>query len=175
MILLGPGAAGTGWADEIPSSAEESDDRDPLASITGWDVRALADRPGTTWQVGMNYHVLGGDVVSSAPELARLTGNVARVHHDREAAGGARLVYGGHAIGLAFHHLCQALPSIVTVAGWHACDHLAPVHEGDLLTSAVSVDGVRDLRNGLAALTVRVTSTVGDKAVLAWQPVVIVA
>ena len=61
------------------------------------------------------------------------------------SGGGVRLVYGGHSIGLAFHHVCQALPSLVTVAGWHGCDHLAPVHEGDLLTSSVVVDSAQDL------------------------------
>ena len=40
------------------------------------------------------------DVVSSAPELARLTLNIAATHHDSRA-GGRRLVYGGHTIGLA--------------------------------------------------------------------------
>src|SRR6202034_154238 len=60
--------------------------------------RALAS-PGC--RAGQTWVVPGGDVVSSAPELARLTLNVAMVHHDASAAGGQRLVYGGHAIGLA--------------------------------------------------------------------------
>ena len=42
-----------------------------------------------------------GDVVSSAPELARLTLNIAATHHDSRV-GGRRLVYGGHTIGLAW-------------------------------------------------------------------------
>ncbi len=90
----------------------------------------------------------GGDVVSSAAELARLTLNIAAIHHDAAAAGGQRLVYGGHAIGLALGQASRALPSIVTVAGWHSCDHLAPVREGDTLRSTITVEGVEYLPNG---------------------------
>ena len=175
MILLAAGAGETGHADEIAGGVDLSGDHDPLDSIAGWDLRELADRSASPWQIDTSYDVMGGDVVSSAPELARLTGNIARVHHDREAGGGERLVYGGHSIGLAFHHVCQALPGLVTVAGWHGCDHLAPVHEGDLLRSSVSVHDAQDLRGGLTALTLRVTSTVAETDVLSWRPVVIVA
>ena len=110
MILLGPEAGPTEWADEIPTQLEATAGRDYLASLDGWETEGLRTLPASSWHVGSTYHVVGGDVISSAPELARLTGNIARVHHDREAAGGERLVYGGHAIGLAFHHVCQALP-----------------------------------------------------------------
>lgn len=174
MILLAPGASETGWADDTSGHVDEPDDRDPFISIADWDVSALAGGSVRSWHVGETYEVLGGDVVSSAPELARLTGNIARVHHDRQAAGGERLVYGGHSIGLAFHHVSQALPGLVTIAGWHGCDHLAPVHEGDFVTSVVSVQGVQG-GGGLSALTLHVTSSVGDTPVLSWRPVAIVA
>ena len=178
MILLAPGADETGHADEtsgIDQAAQESGGNDPMGSIAEWDVSRMTSTTGGSWHGGRTYEVLGGDVVSSAPELARLTGNLARVHHDSEAAGGARLVYGGHTIGLAFHHVCQVLPSLVTVAGWHGCDHLAPVHEGDLVTSVVTVDVAQPLREGLTALTLSVTSLVEKTPVLGWRPVVIVA
>jgi acyl dehydratase len=87
-------------------------------------------------------------VVSSAPELARLTLNVAMVHHDASAAGGRRLVYGGHAIGLALAQAARTLPSLVTVAAWHGCDHLGPVHEGDTLRSTITVEQVDPLPGG---------------------------
>ena len=123
--------------------------------------------------------MLGGDVVTSAPELARLTGNIARVHHDSVAGGGSRLVYGGHTIGIAFHHVCQALPGILTVAGWHSCDHVAPVHEGDYLTSFVVVESVESHRSGAEAIGLRVSTSrrlpSGElEEVLSWRPVVIV-
>jgi acyl dehydratase len=173
MILLAPGAGETGRADEIPGAVDVSDGHDPLGSIASWEVGALTAPSTSSWQVGTTYDVMGGDVVSSAPELARLSGNIARVHHDHEAGGGARLVYGGHTIGLAFHHVCQVLPGLVTVAGWHGCDHLAPVHEGDLLTSSVAIESAQDLRDGLTALTLHVTSSVAATEVLSWRPVVI--
>ena len=62
----------------------------------------------------------------------------------------------------------------MSVAGWHGCDHLAPVHEGDLLRSSVEVQTVEHLRNGLSVLGLGVTSSIGDTNVLAWRPVVIV-
>src|SRR5690606_11310680 len=77
------------------------------------------------------FVVTGGDVVTSAPELARLTLNIAKVHHDAAASGQGRLVYGGHTIGLALHQAVRALPELVTVVAWHGCDHTGPVREGD--------------------------------------------
>lgn len=172
MVLLSPSGEPTGRSDDLSADDDPVEVPDPLRSLRGWDLEPLPSvpRPGA----GAVFSVLGGDVVSSAPELARLTGNVARVHHDRDAAGGDRLVYGGHSIGLALHHVCQVLPGLVAVAGWHGCDHLAPVHEGDLVTSSVAVERSEDLPGGAAALTLRVTSSVGDTEVLAWRPVVVV-
>jgi acyl dehydratase len=88
MVLLSPGSEATGHSDEL--SPDDPDGApDPLRSLEGWDLDALpANNPRPA--VGTTSIVLGGDVVSSAPELARLTGNVARVHHDREAGGGER-------------------------------------------------------------------------------------
>ena len=123
----------------------------------------------------LSWEVSGADLVSSGPELARLTGNLAAVHHDAAAGGGSRLVYGGHTIGLALHQLTRALPNLVTVVGWHSCDHLGPVREGDLLTSAVSVEALEPLRDGggLVQLRVEVSARgTGDRppsGVLDWR------
>ena len=180
MLLLSPGAGPTGRDDEIAVPQSRPDAAGLFESVADWDLGALTGMPSTSVHAGQRFDVLGGDVVSSAPELARLTGNLARVHHDAGAAGGARLVYGGHTIGLAFHHVCQALPGIVTVAGWHACDHLAPVHEGDVLTSSLTVETVDSHPSGMSALGLQVTTSrmaAGgeEEAVLSWSPVVIVA
>jgi 2-methylfumaryl-CoA isomerase len=96
-----PGHAGD--LDEISAELPE----DVLsASVAGWDLGAYrslvvgggAQRPLS----GTTYVVEGGDTVSCAPELARLSLNVATAHHDPAAGGrGRRLVYGGHTIGLA--------------------------------------------------------------------------
>ncbi len=89
-------------------------------------------------------------MVSSAPELARLTLNIAATHHDWRA-GGQRLVYGGHTIGLALAQAGRLLPNLVTVLGWESCDHTGPVHEGDTLFSELHVEsadaGVLKLRS----------------------------
>jgi acyl dehydratase len=143
MLPLRDPAATTGHADDL--SVIGTALQDPGGGATGWDLApfrdglpsSLRDRevvPGTT------FRVVGGDVVSSAPELARLTLNLARTHSDDEA--GERLVYGGHTIGLALTQAVRALPEMVTVVAWHGCDHTGPVREGDTLTSTVAVEGL---------------------------------
>lgn len=96
-----------------------------------------AARPGRTSPNCVRAHiyaVAAGDVASCAHELARLTGNVARVHHDASTSG-SRLVYGGRAIGLALHQAVRYLPNLRTVVGWLSYDRLAPVREGGTLTT----------------------------------------
>jgi acyl dehydratase len=100
-------------------------------------------------KVGDTWKVAGGDVVSSAPELARLSLNVARTHHDDWA--GNRLVYGGHTIAVALSQAARVLPQLVTVLAWHGCDHTGPVLEGDTLTSTVTIE---DMQLGIAGAVV---------------------
>ena len=90
---------------------------------------------------GWTDEVEGGDVVDSAPALARLTLNVAMAHLDAGAAAhGRRLVYGGHTIALAAAQASRALPGLVTILGWHSADHAAPVFEGDTLRSRLELE-----------------------------------
>lgn len=96
---------------------------------------------------GAVYRLAGGDVISSAPELARLTMNLATIHHDRTQSG-QRLVYGGHTIGLAAAQLTRVFPSMVTILGWHDCGHLGPVHEGDTVHSEISIERCEAMRGG---------------------------
>src|SRR5690606_4805304 len=141
MLPLRDGGLDTGHHDDL-SAIGTAPTHDELAAVTaGWDLDAHpgAGRP----EAGEVFEVAGGDVVTSAPELARLTLNVARVHHD--AGAGERLVYGGHTIGIALHQAVRALPSLVTVVGWHGCDHLGPVRENDTLTSTVEVERLEPL------------------------------
>ena len=75
------------------------------------------------------------------PALARLTLNVAMAHLDAGAAAHKRrLVYGGHTIALAAAQAARALPGLVTILGWHAADHTAPVFEGDTLRSRLELE-----------------------------------
>ena len=124
----------------------------------------------------------GGDVVDSAPALARLTLNVAMAHLDATSTGdGRRLVYGGHAIGLAAGQAARALPSMVTILGWHAADHTAPVFEGDTLRSRIELERGEPLPGGGGLLHLR--SRVGaaragggdEEDVLDWRFVAVLA
>jgi acyl dehydratase len=161
----------TGRDDDLDSIGADRESVDPLTSVASWDLPALRGHgPSTPLEAGTTFEVVGGDVVSSAPELARLTLNVARVHHDASAAGGQRLVYGGHAIGIALSQVTRALPGLVTVLAWQSCDHTGPVHEGDTLVSLVEVV---DVEPGEHASVVRLRALVrtveGDRPVLDWR------
>jgi acyl dehydratase len=142
----------TGHADDLASAGQPVDPQEPAGLVSGWRLEEFARQAASPrlaeLKTGQSWAVPGGDVVSSAPELARLTLNVAMVHHDAQAAEGRRLVYGGHAIGLALAQAARTLPSLVTVAAWHGCDHLGPVHEGDTLRSTISVEQVDPLPGG---------------------------
>ena len=119
MLPLSLGARPTGHADEVSGAATDLDDAKAAASVATWDVQAFVAGSGSLdeprLEAGQTLTVVGADVVTSGPELARLTGNVATVHHDAYAAGGSRLVYGGHAIGLALHQVTRAIPDILAV------------------------------------------------------------
>jgi acyl dehydratase len=149
---------------ELPKS--EVTQAELRQAISGWNLSAFrkAVRGSHFGDLASEtrYDLAGGDVVSSAPELARLTMNLATVHHDRTtAAGGKRLVYGGHTIGLATAQLTRIFPGLVTILAWHDCDHLAPVHEGDTLHSSVTIERCEELPDGggLAHLRSRVRAT----------------
>jgi acyl dehydratase len=120
---------------------------DPAAQ---WDGAIFRNRvPGPHFHVDMAGAVLHstGDVVSSAPELARLTLNIAAAHHDSRV-GGRRLVYGGHTIGLALAQASRLLPNIATILGWESCDHTGPVHEGDTLYSELHIVSAEETPHG---------------------------
>jgi acyl dehydratase len=58
--------------------------------------------------------------------------------------------------------------------GWHSCDHVGPVHEGDTLWSTVEVDGLEPLATGgLAHLRSRVRTA--EQEVLDWRFVALFA
>jgi len=130
--------------------------------------------PGAHFDSGLAGAVLQStaDVVTSAPELARLTLNIAATHHDWRA-GGQRLVYGGHTIGLALAQTTRLLPDLVTVLGWESCDHTGAVHEGDTLYSELHVEGAVPLPDGRGGV-VKLRSLVyavgePDRQVLDWR------
>lgn len=168
------GEAETGHADDLSAIGTQGPEPDLLRSVAGWNLREWR-HIGTLPEAGDVVEVLGGDVVSSAPELARLTLNLARVHHEADVAGGRRLVYGGHTIGVAAAHVARAVPDVVTILGWDSCDHLSPVHEGDVLTSVVEIASIGPAAPGGRVVRVRVTTSVEGRDVLDWKVALLVA
>jgi acyl dehydratase len=147
----------------------------PADPTVDWDAEAYRTRvPGAHFDSGLAGSVLqsSADVVTGAPELARLTLNIAATHHDWRV-GGQRLVYGGHTIGLALAQATRLLPNLVTVLGWESCDHTGPVHEGDTLYSQLHVDAAEPLPHGRGGV-LKLRSLVfavgeADRQVLDWR------
>jgi acyl dehydratase len=173
MLPLSEGAQETGHDDDL--SAIGADAPVPPDPTQTWDADAFRTRvPGPHFDLSVKGTVRNStaDVVTSAPELARLTLNIAATHHDSRV-GGQRLVYGGHTIGLALAQVTRALPNLVTVLGWESCDHTGPVHEGDTLYGEIHVEAAAPLeggRGGVLALRSLVYA-VGepDRQVLDWR------
>jgi acyl dehydratase len=150
MLPLSPDAG--------PNAAEHADDlskvgadlNPPPSAIEGWNGDVFRERiPPPHFDTDMAGTVLRStaDVVSSAPELARLTLNIAAVHHDSRVVG-RRLVYGGHTIGLALAQATRLLPNLAAVLGWQSCDHTGPVYEGDTLYSDLHIESAELTDNG---------------------------
>jgi acyl dehydratase len=170
-------AGSTGYDDDLDRVGAGVREGDVAGLAGNWKLDALTGFSPLTGcgplaarglTPGDVIEVAGGDVVSSAPELARLTLNVAQVHHDADAAGGTRLVYGGHTIGLALAQAVRALPHLATVLGWHSCNHLAPVHEGDTLHSTIEVESLAPRAPGAVA-DLRSRVFAGPQQVLDWR------
>ena len=173
MLPLSSDTVQTGHHDDL--SGIGGDGRMVADPTSGWDADAFRARvPGPHFAPENEGRVLRStaDVVSSAPELARLTLNIAATHHDSRIAG-KRLVYGGHTIGLALAQATRLLPNLVTVLGWESCDHTGPVHEDDTLYSELTVEGAEPLpggRGGLVRLRSVVYAAEGeDRQVLDWK------
>lgn len=113
------------------------------AQLPDWNLAATdvwLGRRARDLESGQRFAVEARDTVTSAPELVRMSLNMAMAHTDaRLSYLGDRLVYGGHVVFMAFAQLTRALPNLLTVVAWDSCDHTAPVVEGDRLRSEVSV------------------------------------
>ena len=176
MLPAGPDWQGTDRADDL--SAVGTDAALPALGPTDqWDGAAFRRRvPGPHFEPAMAGAVLRStaDVVTSAPELARLTLNIAATHHDSRV-GGQRLVYGGHTISLAFAQANRLLPNLATVLGWQSCDHTGPVREGDTLYSELHVESAEPRPDGgvlgLRSLVYVVADAADepDRQVLDWR------
>ena len=154
MIACRDAEATTGKADSLDSIPAEIPPTQIEAAVpAGWRLdeyrRRVAGPHFADLRAGTRFVVEARDSVSAAPELARMTLNMAMTHFDAAASVyGLRLVFGGHAIAIALAQTIRAIPNIVTVIAWRGCDHLAPVFEGDMLATAVEVEALCPLPRG---------------------------
>ncbi|MBT5685708.1 MAG: acyl dehydratase [Gammaproteobacteria bacterium] len=175
--------ADTGHNDDLSLMPENIDREDLLTAVPDWNLDLL---PAVTdeFSPGNVIKVEARDTVTSAPEIVRMTLNLAMTHTD--AGRGVykkRLVYGGHTISLAAAQLSRVLPSLATVLCWYQCNHVAPVFEQDILSSVITVKGEMPAGNGkILDLGIEVYAERGSEApepgsdikVLDWQLAVLV-
>ena len=154
------------------------------AAPTAWRLEALRARASgpaaAELAPGLVFEIEGGETVTAAPELARLTLNIATAHTDATgSAHGRRLVYGGHTISIAAAHATRALPRLATIVAWAGCDHLGPVFEGDVLRTELRVEDVELAADGglvdLRAIVSAHRPNDEEVPVLDWRFVALVA
>lgn len=149
----------TGHADPVAEDPPGFHPDELRAPVAGWRLEEMAPQEGPLideLRAGMSWELVGGDAVTADPELARMTLNVAMTHLDHRASmASGRLVYGGHTIGIAAAQLTRALPNLAAIVAWERCDHLAPVFEGDVLTSTVKLERCDPLPGGGGLLHLR--------------------
>ncbi len=187
MIPLRDPEAETGHADDFAGIPRALDPASVERAVpVGWDLAPLRAEAPRPWfedlERGGAFAIEAGETVTAAPELARLTLNVAMAHTDATgSAHGRRLVYGGHTIAVAAAHATRAIPALATIVAWEACDHLGPVFEGDVLRTELTVEGVdpRAGGGGVAALRAIVSAVRGGEGepepVLDWSFLALVA
>jgi acyl dehydratase len=154
MIPLREGAVDTGHADAFDEIPADLDAKRVLAAVPpSWRYEVLAARVGDGNRVepGTVYEIEGRDTVTAAPELARMTLNLAMTHRDAGARG-RRLVYGGQTIAIAAAQAATAVPGLATIVAWRSCEHSAPVYEGDILSTELTIVSVDPLDQPHATL-----------------------
>jgi len=156
MIPLRDPSVATGHADGFDEISKQLDSDRVRAAVPDWDYGAMRSRleePGSALPPGTVLAIEGRETVTTAPELARLTLNVAMTHRDAGAgAHGRRLVYGGQTISIAAAHAARAVPGMATIVAWRSCEHSAPVFEGDVLSTEVAVVATSRLESADATL-----------------------
>ena len=140
--------ADTGLADDLGVMPEFIREEDMLASVPDWDLSALPVEK-VAFDAGQVISVEARDTITMAPELVRMTLNMAMTHTDvARSVYSKRLVYGGHTISMAASQLARVLPSLAMILCWHKCDHVAPVFEEDILSSRIHVHEVNEIQTG---------------------------
>ena len=133
--------ANTGMNDDFAWMPSELDYEEIIKSIPfSWNINLLIKQslklPSPKIAENSKIVVQAGDTITCAPELVRMTGNIAITHTDASQSYlKKRLVYGGHTISLTYAQFVRAFPNVITLIGWQKCDHTAPVLEEDIINS----------------------------------------
>lgn len=72
------------------------------------------------------------------------------------------------------------MPNVVTVLAWDDCEHIAPMYEGDAVTSMVTVESTQPIDSGGGVGWLRVDSDArtgdgGPRRALTWRVGVLLA
>lgn len=178
MLPLKDADRDTGSASSVEVVTADIDLAEIAASIPSqWRLDELRRHFGPAREEvapGSTHELEPADAVTSAPELARMTLNLAAAHYDSAASPyGRRLVYGGHTIAVAAAQLTRIFPDLVTVLAWRRCDHTGPVFEGDELRTTVTVEAVHPVRDEFAIVDLLATTVAREedkeRSVLDWQ------
>ncbi|WP_277675404.1 MaoC family dehydratase [Saccharopolyspora rectivirgula] len=180
MLPLRDPGVDTGKREDLDAVGRPPQSEVVAGLVDGFDLTAF---PAGGQQVlpGDVWHVESGDVVSSAPELARLTLNVAAVHHDEFAGGSGRLVYGGTPSASRCRKSTARCRTWWRSPGGMVATTSARCGKGDTLYSRISAEEVEQLPGGgvLVHLGVRVrarsASDPAEREVLDWRPIVVLA
>ncbi len=165
MIPCRDPQASTGHDDDLGAIGREIGATDIDAAVPkNWNLAPLAS--GVTglkprrFTAGDDVAIVPRDTITCAPELVRLTLNIAYTHVDATKSYlGKRLVYGGHTISLVLGQLTRALPSMISVIAWSGCDHTGPVIEEDLIGTTFKVLDVRPAPGGGELLDLHALAT----------------
>lgn len=170
MIPCRDPKADTGRADDFSGMPEDIGEEALKDAVPDWDLSSFRELvPGDHYddlEAGRNIEVEAADTITSAPELARMTLNMAMTHTDAtRSVYGKRLVYGGHTISMGAAQMSRVLPNLVTLLGWYKCDHTAPVFEQDILRTELTLEGKTPLDpGGIVDVGLRVFATRGGEA-----------
>ena len=162
--------ATTGHDDSFALMAEDISYDQLSASIIDWDLETFRSKVSgahfSNLKLDEKRVVESQDTVTMAPEMVRMTLNLAMTHTDAtRSVYGKRLVYGGHTISMAAAQLTRVLPNMLTILGWFKCDHVSPVFEGDILRTEVTITGLHKLNDGgIARLHVETFATRGSES-----------
>lgn len=176
----------TGHADDFSFMPEALAFSDLEGAIPNWDYHQYRKMTSgicfSDLTEGSSIEVEAKDTVTLAPELVRMTMNMAMTHTDAgQSVYGKRLVYGGHTIAMAAAQLLRVMPNMVSILGWYKCDHLAPVFEEDVLQSRVTIEGLTAVKDAgivklhIETFAVRPDSEAGTVQVLDWKLAVLSA